>query len=437
MPTFPDAPTLRRSLAEGSLTSRALAETCLDAIAAQEDTVQAWTWIDPDHVLAQADAADAHRAEGRPLGALHGLPVGLKDVIDTAGIPTENGTPLDAGRVPARNAWIVSRLQSEGAILMGKTVTTELAFLNPGKTRNPVNPGHTPGGSSSGSVAAVAAGMVPLAIGTQTGGSIVRPAAFCGITGYKPTFGAIPRTGVLEQSPFLDTLGTFGRTPACAALLAEVLFGQDDGDRCTVARPHPRLSDAVARNPVSAPVIAFARPPYWEDATEETRAAIEDLAERLGAHTVDLPEGFADAPALRNLINNAEMAACFRHYMARDASLLSEKVRSAIAEGEAASAPDYIAALAARDRLEAALGPIFDSADVILTPATLGPAPEGLSSTGNSVFNGIWTLTGSPSVTIPVLQADNGLPLGAQLTARRGEDGKLLAIAQALYDQLT
>ncbi|MHA3977181.1 amidase [Halovulum sp. GXIMD14794] len=437
MPTLPDAPTLRRQLADGTLTARALAETCLDAIAAQEETVRAWTWHDPDHVRAQADAADAHRAAGKPLGALHGLPVGLKDVIDTAGIPTENGTPLDAGRVPERDAWITARLRAEGAILMGKTVTTELAFLHPGKTRNPANPGHTPGGSSSGSAAAVAAGMVPLAIGTQTGGSMVRPAAFCGITGFKPTFGAIPRTGVLEQSPFLDTLGTFGRTPACAALLAEALFGHDDGDPFTSPRPHPHLTEAVLRDPAKAPVIAFTRPPRWEDATDDSRAAIEDLAERLGARTIALPDGFDEAPALRNLINNAEMAACFRRYTDRDASLLSEKMRAAIAEGDGVSAPDYIAALKARNRLHAALDPIFAEADVILTPATLGPAPEGLTSTGDSVFNGIWTLTGSPSLTIPVLRADNGLPLGAQLSARRGEDGKLLAIAQRLYDELT
>lgn len=435
MPTLPDAPTLRRQLADGTLTARALAETCLDAIAAQEETVRAWTWHDPDHVRAQADAADAHRAAGRPLGALHGLPVGLKDVIDTAGIPTENGTPLDAGRVPERDAWITARLRAEGAILMGKTVTTELAFLHPGKTRNPSNPDHTPGGSSSGSAAAVAAGMVPLAIGTQTGGSMVRPAAFCGVTGFKPSFGAIPRTGVLAQSPFLDTLGTFGRTPACAALLAEALFGHDPGDAFTAPRPHPALHAATLRT-AGRPALAFVRPPRWDDADPDNRAAIEALAGRLGATETALPAEFDRAATVRARINNAEMAACFRRYTDRDAAQLSQTMRDAIAEGDATSAPDYIAALDWRDRLHAAAAPVWDRYDAILMPATLGAAPQGLGSTGDSIFNGLWTLTGSPAITIPALSAANGLPLGAQLVGRRGEDANLLSVAQRLYNEL-
>ncbi|MSU90147.1 amidase [Rhodobacteraceae bacterium 2CG4] len=435
MTDITDTPALRDRLARGELTAADLAERCLDAIAAQEQRVQAWAWIDPGHVRAQARAADRHRADGKPLGALHGLPVGLKDVIDTAGIPTGNGTPLDAGRVPERDAWITARLKAEGAIVMGKTVTTELAFLHPGKTRNPANPAHTPGGSSSGSAAAVAAGMVPLAVGTQTGGSMVRPAAFCGVTGFKPSFGAIPRTGVLEQSPMLDTLGTFGRTPACAALLAEALFGHDPGDRFTAPRPHPRLL-AAAQTPGAMPRLAFVRPPRWADADPDNRAAVEALAQRLGAAEIALPVDFEQAARIRARINNAEMAACFRRYTERDPAQLSGMMRAAIAEGDAVAAPDYIAALGWRDRLHAAAAPIWDAYDAILTPATLGAAPQGLGSTGDSIFNGLWTLTGSPAITIPVLTAANGLPLGAQLVGRRGEDARLLATAQRLYGAL-
>ena len=198
---------MRDRLAAGAVRAVELAGACLAEIERREPEVQAWAWLDGDHVMAQAEALDRKRQSGAPTGPLHGLPVALKDIIDTRGIPTENGTVLDAGRVPTEDAVVVHRLKAAGAVILGKTVTTELAGMAPGKTRNPVNPAHTPGGSSSGSAAAVSAGMAPLALGTQTGGSVIRPAAFCGIVGFKPSFGMIPRTGVLMQSPSLDTVG--------------------------------------------------------------------------------------------------------------------------------------------------------------------------------------------------------------------------------------
>ncbi|NKX42640.1 amidase, partial [Rhodobacteraceae bacterium R_SAG2] len=207
---------LRDRLATGALDALALVESYIARIEAREGVVGAWAWFDPEFARAQARTLDSYRRAGRPLGRLHGLPVGLKDVIDTRSIPTENGAAQDKARVPLRDAFIVERLKSEGAIIMGKTVTTELAFMHPNKTTNPHNPDHTPGGSSQGSAAAVADGMVPLAIGTQTGGSVIRPASFCGVTGFKPTFGAIPRRGVLTQSPSLDTIGVFASDPAGA-----------------------------------------------------------------------------------------------------------------------------------------------------------------------------------------------------------------------------
>ena len=217
---------LRDCLASGEVSAKTLAESCIARIEAREEHVQAWAWFDPERALSRAKQLDAHRASGAALGPLHGLPVGVKDVIDTSGIPTENGCLLDAGRLPAVNAEVVTRLEAAGAIMFGKTVTTELAFLHPNKTRNPHNLGHTPGGSSSGSAAAVADGMIPLAIGTQTGGSVVRPASFCGITGFKPSFNAIPRKGVCLQSHSLDTLGVFAADPASAGFFAEALSGQ-------------------------------------------------------------------------------------------------------------------------------------------------------------------------------------------------------------------
>ena len=223
--TLPEAHVLRDRLASGALRASELAEALIARIEAREPEIGAFAWFDADFVREQARRLDAHRQSGRPTGALHGLPVALKDIIDTARIPTENGCALDAGRVPIKDAAIVSRLRSAGALIMGKTVTTELAYMQAGKTRNPHGPAHTPGGSSSGSAAAVADGMVPLAVGTQTGGSVIRPASFCGVTGFKPSFGAIPRTGILMQSPTLDTVGVFAASPLDAALLAEVLMG--------------------------------------------------------------------------------------------------------------------------------------------------------------------------------------------------------------------
>ena len=228
---------MRDRLASGALRAVDLVEACLARIAALEPEVGAWAWLDGDHALQQAQRLDQWRQSGKPLGPLHGLPVGLKDIIDTKGIPTENGTPIDAGRVPAEDAWIVARLRAARPGRRSAFSPGCCAFMHPGKTRNPHNSAHTPGGSSQGSAAAVAAGMVPLSIGTQTGGSVIRPASFCGIVGLKPSFGLIPRTGILPQSPFLDTVGVFARSVADCALLADVLVGHDPADRATSPIP--------------------------------------------------------------------------------------------------------------------------------------------------------------------------------------------------------
>jgi Asp-tRNA(Asn)/Glu-tRNA(Gln) amidotransferase A subunit family amidase len=311
--------------------------------------------------------------------------------------------------------------------------------MAPSVTRNPHNPGHTPGGSSSGSAAAVAAGMVPLAIGTQTGGSVIRPAAFCGVTGFKPSFGAIPRTGILRQSQTLDTVGVFGRDPRDAALLADVLFGHDPLDPATGPAPHPRLFETASAAPPLPPVFALVRPPGWAEADPETREAFDELAAALGeaqCFTVELPAPFADAAELRRRINLAEMARNYRSYAKAGADQLSGTLRDALQEGSATLAKDYLAALDWKDVLYAGLTEIFARADAILTPAAPGPAPRGLGSTGDPIFNGLWTFTGMPAVTIPVFTAANGLPMGAQLVGPRGGDGRLLRCAAWLYDWL-
>jgi Asp-tRNA(Asn)/Glu-tRNA(Gln) amidotransferase A subunit family amidase len=439
-----DAIGLRAALAGGQISALAVAEAYLAQIATREPEIRAFAWIDPEHVRAQARALDARRASGAPLGALHGLPVGLKDVIDTAGIPTANGCALDAGRVPATDAHVVARLKAEGALIMGKTVTTELAYLHPGPTRNPHNPAHTPGGSSSGSAAGVAAGMLLLAIGTQTGGSVIRPASFCGITGFKPSFGAIGRTGVLLQSHTLDTLGVFARSPAEAALLADVLFGHDpQDDDSAPGGPAPGLLETVQAGLARTPRLAFLRLPGWDRADADLRAACQRLAEDLGARPVDLPQGFGEAAAQRGLINDVEMAHYYAPYAAADAAAagagaargLSQVARDAIDRGRSASGLAYLGALAARGPLYEGARAILAGVDAILCPAALGGAPAGLASTGDSIFNGIWTFTGVPAVTVPVMTAANGLPMGAQIVCRRGEDAQALAIAAWLLAQ--
>lgn len=427
---------LRDRLARGALRAVDLAQACLDRIAAIEPTIQAWAWLDGDHVMAQAQALDAHRATGRPIGPLHGLPVGLKDVIDTARMPTVNGTELDAGRVPVADAWLVGQLKAAGAIIMGKTVSTELAFLHPGKTRNPYDPERTPGGSSSGSAAAVAAGMVPLAIGTQTGGSVIRPAAFCGVVGFKPTFGAIPRTGVLVQSPSLDTIGVFARTVEDAALVGEALFGHHPADRATRPMPHPRLLETARSAPPVVPTLAFVRPPGFDTADEVTKAAFAELVETLGERCFEapLPNAFDEAATIRERINFAEMARHYFTYERRGRDRLSPVMQETLDAGKAIPARDYIAALDWPDVLNAGLEEIFDRCDAIVTPATLGPAPVGLAGTGSPLFNGLWTLCGTPAVTVPLMADAGGLPMGVQLVGRRGDDARLLRTARWLAE---
>ncbi len=433
------ATVLRARLAGGEVRAVDLAAAFCDRIAASEATVRAWAWHDRERALREARAADALRASGQPTGTLNGLPVGIKDIIDTAGIPTENGTPLDAGRVPRTDATVVARLRAAGAVVMGKTVTTELAFMHPAATTNPAAPGHTPGGSSSGSAAAVAAGHVPLAIGTQTGGSVIRPASFCGIVGYKPSFGTIPRTGILAQAPALDTVGVFARTVADAALLVDALAGFDPGDPATAPLPPPRLLETATSRPPVPPDLAFLRPPGWDAADPEMRDGLAELVAFLGPRCaeVPLPADLLGGAAARECVNLAEMAWCFAGYAERGGDLLSPEARAGIDRGRAIAAPDYLAALALRPRLLAPIDEILGRADAILVPAAPGPAPEGFATTGDPIFNGIWTLLGVPAVSLPLLEAADGRPIGVQLVGRRGDDGRLLRTAAWLMDRVT
>ncbi|MBI2494199.1 MAG: amidase, partial [Candidatus Rokubacteria bacterium] len=277
-----------RLIHEGTISSEQLVQACLHRVDEVDAAVQAWAFLDPEHALAQARAADELRLSGRPIGPLHGVPVGVKDIIDTADMPTENGSVLHAGRTPSRDAAVVARLRAAGAVIMGKTVTTEFATRAPGKTRNPHNPAHTPGGSSSGSAAAVAAGMVPLALGSQTTGSTIRPASFCGVYGFKPTHGLIPRPGMFRLSRTLDHVGLFARTLDDLALLAEQLVGYDERDPDTRPRARIPFVDVAREEPPLPPMFAFVKTPYWDRVDADAREAFAELVAHLGERVEEL-----------------------------------------------------------------------------------------------------------------------------------------------------
>ncbi len=419
------------AIRDGQHSSEEVVGAHLARIDEVDQQIDAWAFLDPDHARAQAKQADMARRAGQPIGPLHGVPVGVKDIIDTRDMPTENGTVLDKDRRPTRDAAVVARLRAAGAVVLGKTVTTELAYYAPNKTKNPHDPARTPGGSSSGSAAAVASGMTPVAIGTQTNGSVIRPASFCGVVGYKPTWGLIPRTGVLAQSFPLDTIGTFGRSVADAALLADCLIGHDEGDAATAPVAHQGLLSAAQSEPPLKPLFAFVETPVWGQAEDDTKEAFAELATFLGdqCDPVDLPDVFAEGHALQRRLMIAGFAHNLGHYERRGRDQLSQQMQDSIDEGRSLAAHDYLAAVDWIGVLNAGLDQIFKRYDAILTPSATGAAPSGLGSTGNPAFCTLWTLSGTPAITLPLLKGENGLPIGVQLVGKRGDDARLMRAA--------
>jgi Asp-tRNA(Asn)/Glu-tRNA(Gln) amidotransferase A subunit family amidase len=427
-----------RLIRDGVISSTQLVEACLARVRAVDADVQAWAFLDPAHVLAQARAADDRRLEGQPTGPLHGVPVGVKDIVDTADMPTEHGSVLYAGRTPSRDASVVAMLRAAGAVIMGKTVTTEYAYFTPGKTRNPHDPARTPGGSSSGSAAAVAAHMVPGAIGSQTNGSVIRPAAFCGVVGFKPTHGLIPRSGALLLSRALDHVGVFARTVEDAALLAEVLAGFDEEDPDTRAMARPPLAQVAASEPPLPPRFAFVRSPAWKHVEPAMSEAFAELVGALGeaANEIELGAGFDRVLDMHRTVMEVEMAHNLNRDYEQGRDQLSERLRGLIERGRKQLAVDYTRAVAGAAPLNDALDAVFDEYDAILTPAAPGEAPRSLETTGNPVCCTIWTYLGTPAVSLPLLRSEAGMPLGVQLIARRGNDARLLRTARWLVTTL-
>ena len=420
----------RDHMAKGDISAEAYTKACLDHIATRDPEVEAWVHLDADHALAQARSADKRRASGSPLGLLHGLPVGIKDVIDTADMPTQNGSPLYKGHQPARDATCVAALRAAGAVIIGKTVTTELATLTPNKTKNPHNPAHTPGGSSSGSAAAVGAQMIPLALGTQTGGSVIRPGSFNGVYALKPTLGCISRSGVTMQSNTLDTVGVFGRSIADLALITDALSQYDPSDAVSYARVRPNLATVLAQAAIAKPKLAFYKSPAWQFAEAGAKDELAKIVKLLGAavEEIDIP---ALAPVIQHHGNvmGAENAYFYGPLLARNPEAISPGLTERLQIGAKVLGHDYVAGLQAREAMYAAVENVLGGYSALLTLPSCGPAPKGLGSTGNAVFNGMWTLLGVPCVSLPLMQV-GGMPCGVQLIGKRRDEGRLLATAR-------
>lgn len=413
---------LVQMIAGGEITSEVATRSFIDAIHAREREIHAFAWFDADRAIATARELDRLQAHGARRGVLHGLPVAIKDHIDTADMPTSYGSPIYDGHRPPADAAVVALLANSGAFTLGKTVTAELANFTPGPTRNPHNPAHTPGGSSSGSAAAVAAHFAPLALGTQTAGSMIRPASFCGVAAYKPSARLIPRAGVKQNSDTLDEVGVFAGSVEDLALAASVLALK------------PAWKDAAAQMIAAGavPTIAWTGTPQAQLASASLRDALETAARTLiqrGARHAELtwPRVFDGMFEAQRIVQIYETARALGPEFTYRRDKLSRRLADLIEQGRAVRALEYLEALQLGRACAAAIDSLFGAADVVLTFSAPGEAPKGIDSTGDPLFNRPWQLLGCPSLNLPYGRGEAGLPLGIQVIARPGDDAKLFA----------
>ncbi len=412
-----------RLITDGEISAENLVKSCLDRVAARENTIGAWEHIEPEAVMAQARQKDLET----PGGVLHGIPVGVKDIIDTADMPTRMASPIYVDNQPAQDAHCVAAIRNAGGLIMGKTVTTEFATFKPGKTVNPHNVAHTPGGSSSGTAAAVADFMVPAGFGTQTSGSVIRPASFCGVCGFKPSFGAVLRQGVKLIVPSLDCVGYMARSFDDLSLIHAVVTGRD--------------ATALEDGPPRLPRVAICRSPLWQDAEPATVNAFEQAIQRLeelGAETeqLELPEHFHGLEKAHATIMDVGLARSLRPEYDAHQELLSERLLERMERGMNSSTNEYLQALSLAARCQREMDELLGPWDGLLTPSARGEAPEGFSMTGHPTFNMIWTLLHVACVTVPGLTGPLGLPVGLQLVARQGADYELLRLGKWLHTRL-
>jgi Asp-tRNA(Asn)/Glu-tRNA(Gln) amidotransferase A subunit family amidase len=411
------------TIESGETSAQELAQAYLDRICTREGEIGAFEYLDPDYVIEQARRLD----NGPRLGPLHGVPIGIKDTYDTFDMPTTYGSPIYEGNRPGADASVVALCRAAGAVIVGKTVTTEFAYWRPGKTRNPSNPDHTPGGSSSGSAAAVADHMLPLAFGSQTAASIIRPAAFCGVYGYKVTRGGFDTRGLSPLAPTLDSPGLFTRSLGDIHLLRSVLVNDDPN-------PIPRPNDSMLR-------VGLVRTVHWDEADAATRDIVEDSASRLADNGAvvtepEMPDGFQNLAEIQNTIMAFEIARGFTSEYANHREKLSETFREIVETGLSTSYEDYVSAIALANRCRAKLTCVFEGIDVILAPSTVGEAPAGIDATGDPLFSRMWTLMHMPSLHLPLGRGANGLPVGVQVMGWHHADNRLVVDGQWMWDRL-
>jgi Asp-tRNA(Asn)/Glu-tRNA(Gln) amidotransferase A subunit family amidase len=427
-----------RKIREGFISSSELVKACLTRIEETDGQLKAWAHLDPEAALARAGELDAIRQSGKPIGALHGVPVGLKDIVDTSGLPTECGTPIFENRKSESDAAIVDRLHEAGAVILGKTVTTEFAFLHPSQTHNPHNLERSPGGSSSGSAAAVAAFQVPLAVGTQTNGSTIRPASFCGTYGFKPTRGVISRRGILRTSGSLDQVGAFGRSLEDVALLVDSIGGYDPADPLSYARPRPGMvAGAGAEVPVE-PAFAWFELPFADRLAEDCREGLMAVTESLGARVevIPAPKIFARLVQSQKIIHEYEINQELGDVFADNSAQLSDDLRSVAERSRGIGEAQYQDALEDMAATNGYFEAFFRDYDAVISPSAAGEAVMFGEGTGDPIFSTIWTLAGLPCLTLPILVGEHGLPIGVQLIGAAEEDDRLLRTANWVQREL-
>ena len=426
-----------QSLKKGEITSEELVKSYIEQIKKKEKDIGAWEFFDQELALAQAKKLDVIHQSGKH-GDLHGIPVGIKDIFDTADMPTTDGTEIHKKNLSWNDCTVVSKLKQAGAIIMGKTVTTELAYYSPGKTKNPHDLSRTPGGSSSGSAAAVASYMVPLAIGSQTNGSVIRPASYCGVVGYKPTKGLISRHLVMQISRALDQVGVFANSVEDAALISEQLIGHDKQDPDTSLSPKPKLLAASRQKPPMEPLFAYIKLPFMDKLDKDAMEGFNEVKDELKdqVNEIELPEGFAKIPDWHKIIMESDMAASFSKEYKKSKNKLSDKIIEAIERGMKYTSVEYNNALSQIDVANAYFKQFFHDYDAILTPSATGEAPKGLESTGNPIFCTVWTYCGMPSISLPLLQGGNSMPVGVQLVSSLYDDERLFRNASWLASKI-
>ena len=426
------------AIASGRLSSVELVKSCLARIAETDGAIKAWAFLDEGAALVQAAECDRIRIAGLATGSLHGIPVALKDIIDTAKMPTQRGSVIFEGRQTDHVARLVELLREAGAVIMGKTVTTEFAFVHANETRNPHNPDHTPGGSSSGSAAAVAAMHVPLAIGTQTNGSVIRPASFCGVFGFKPTRGVISRDGILQTSVSLDQVGCFGRSLADVALLTDAIGGYDQRDAVSFARPRPNMSAGAAADAPVTPTLAWFDLPFNDRLSDDALDGIDAVIEILGpsVERMAAADTLSDLVAVQATIHEYEIAQHQAEVFETHWNQISDTLRPVITRARTITKAQYDDALAVKTSAEGFFKAFFMDYDAIIAPSAAGEAPTFGNGTGDPIFCTLWTLAGLPCISLPMLVGETGLPIGVQLIGPAEKDDRLLRTARWLQTHI-